>query len=134
MAQGPHAVAIASRPPQWSLLPRLRVGSGALEEDGVALAATAAEGCGAEAAAAALQLVEDRERDAGARHADRVAEGDGAAVDVGDLVGDAELGHRCEADGGEGLVELEERHVADRLAGPVERPEDRPRGLVEQRR
>jgi hypothetical protein len=58
---------------------------------GVALAAAAAEGGRTEAAAAAGAARAAGERDAGARHADGVAEGDGAAVDVGDLVGDAEV-------------------------------------------
>src|SRR5581483_6114021 len=46
------------------------------DQGGVALAATAAEGGGAEPAAAAAQLVDERHHDAGAGHADRVAEGD----------------------------------------------------------
>ena len=58
------------------------------------------------------------QRDAGARHADRVTEGDGAAVDVDDLVGDAEVGHRGHADGGERLVQLEQVDVADRQRRP----------------
>src|SRR5438309_10062482 len=63
-----------------------------LDQGGVALAATAAEGGGAEPAAAAAQRVDQRHDDPGAGHADRVAKGDGAAVDVDDLVGDAEVG------------------------------------------
>ena len=90
------------------------------EQDGVALAAAAAQRGGAEAAAAALELVQQGEGDPGAGHADRVAEGDGAAVDVDDVVGDAEVLHRGQADGGEGLVELEQVDVADRLAGALE--------------
>ena len=93
-----------------------------LEQDGVALAAAAAQRGRAEAAAAAPQLEQEGEGHAGAGHADRVAEGDGAAVDVGDLVGDAEVGHRGDADGGERLVELEQVDVADRLAGLARAP------------
>ena len=52
--------------------------------EGVALAAAAAEGGGAEAAAAPAQLVQQVQGQAVARRADRVAEGDGAAVDVDD--------------------------------------------------
>ena len=73
-------------------------------------------------AATAAQLVQQRERQAVAAHADRVAEGDRPAVDVDDLVGDAEVGHRGHADRGERLVDLEQVDVGDRLAGPVEAP------------
>src|SRR5690606_21582418 len=92
-----------------------------LEQDGVALPATAAEGRSSEASAATLQLERGVQGDAGSGHAERVPDGDGAAVEVGDLVGDAELGHRGQADGGEGLVQLEEVDVGDRLAGTLER-------------
>ena len=54
----------------------------------------------------------EREHDARARHADRVTERDRAAVHVHDVVGDAEVVHRREADRGERLVELEEVDVA----------------------
>ena len=61
------------------------------DDRGVALAAAAAERGRTDAATAAAQLVDQREHDARARHADRVAEGDRAAVDVDDVVGDAEV-------------------------------------------
>ena len=61
------------------------------DDRGVALAAAAAERRRTDAAAAAAQLVDEREHDARARHADRVAERDRAAVDVDDVVGDAEV-------------------------------------------
>ena len=44
-----------------------------------------------------------------------MTEGDGATVDVDDVVADAEVVHRRQPDGGEGLVELEQRDVRDRL-------------------
>ena len=53
------------------------------------------------------------------------AEGDCTTVDVDDVVGNAEILHRCEADGGERLVELEEIDVGDLHTGLVEGSEDR---------
>src|SRR4051812_6678326 len=123
VAPNPSATSPGIRPPSRSQ---------GLDEEGVALAATAAEGRRAQAAAAALELVEDGEREAGARHADRVAEGDGPTVDVDDVVGDAEIVHRRQPDGGERLVDLEQVDVADRLAGRLEGEVDRPRRLREQ--
>src|SRR5439155_13223319 len=63
-----------------------------------------------------------------------MAEGDRPAVDVGDLVGDAEVGHRRQPDGRERLVELEQVNIADLLADLLERSLDGPRRLREQRR
>ena len=77
------------------------------EDCGLALTAAAAERRRTEAAAAAAQLVEEREHDAGARHADRVTERDGAAVDVHDVVGDAEVAAWRPRHRGERLVDLE---------------------------
>ena len=56
-------------------------------DQGVALAAAAAQRGRADAAAAALQLEREVQHDAGAGHADRVAERDRAAVDVDLVVG-----------------------------------------------
>lgn len=61
------------------------------EHDGIALAAAAAQGSCADAATATTQLVQQCQCEAVAAHADWVAEGDRAAVDVDDLVGDAEF-------------------------------------------
>src|SRR5436190_22786131 len=60
-------------------------------QGGVALPTAAAERGRAEPAAPAAQLVHERDDEPGARHADRVAEGDGAAVDVHDVVADVEV-------------------------------------------
>ena len=60
------------------------------DDQRVALAAAAAQRSGADAAAATLQLEREVQHDAGAGHADRVAEGDRAAVDVDLVLGDAE--------------------------------------------
>src|SRR5262245_32231326 len=70
-----------------------------LDEQGVALTAAAAQRGRAEPTAAALELEQERERHPGAGHADRVAQRDGAPVHVDDVVGDAQVGHRGEADG-----------------------------------
>ena len=59
-----------------------------------------------------LSSSSDGQGQAGARHADRVAEGDGPAVDVDDVTADAEVVGRGQADGGEGLVDLEQVDVA----------------------
>src|SRR5690606_36255005 len=90
----PRVVTVARRR-QPPIVRRLRSGgSEGLDDQGVARAAATAERGGAGPATTALELVEQRQGDAGARHADRVAERDRAAVDVGDLVGDAEVLHR----------------------------------------
>src|SRR6478735_6799959 len=104
------------------------------DEGGVALASTTAEGGGTEATTAAAQLVDDRADDPRARHADRVAERDRAAVHVDDVVVDAEVAHRRDADGGERLVQLEQVHVGERQVRLVQRPLDGTRRLGEQRR
>src|SRR5205807_4855554 len=81
------------------------------DDGGVALAAAAAEGSSAGAATAAAQLVDEREQHAVAGHPDGVAQSDGAAVDVDDVVADPEVVHRRQSNGGEGFVELEEVDV-----------------------
>src|SRR5690349_13108525 len=78
-----------------------------LEDRDVGLAAALAHDLEAVAAAGALELVEQGGHQAGAGGADRVAEGDAAAVDVDLLVRDVELLHPGEHDGREGLVALE---------------------------
>ena len=97
---------------------RSSAGSGLRDTDdqGVALAAAAAQRSRTDAAAATLQLEREVQDDAGAGHADRVAERDGAAVDVDLVVGEAELAGRGDADGGEGLVELDQVEVGGRDA------------------
>ena len=76
-------------------------GSGHLDDQGVALATAAAQGGDAGAATAALELEGEVEHDPGAGHADRVAQGDRAAVDVDLVLGEAELAGRLDADRGE---------------------------------
>src|SRR5437763_10225600 len=103
-----------------------------LDDGGVALAAAAAEGSSAGPAAAAAQLVDQGEQHPVARHPDGVAEGDGTTVDVDDVVADAEIVHRRQPHGGEGLVELEEVDVLHVFADLGERRLDGPRRLVQQ--
>src|SRR6266478_5717754 len=79
----------------------------ALDAEGDAHAAADAQGGEPLAGAAPLHLVEQGHQDAGARRADRVAERDGAAIDV-DLRGvPAELLVDGAGLGGEGLVGLD---------------------------
>src|SRR5205823_14243376 len=105
-----------------------------LDDGGVALAAAAAEGSSAGAAAAAAQLVDEGEQHTVAGHADGVAEGDGAAVDVDDVVADAEVVHRRQTHGGKGLVQLEEVDVLHVLVDLGQGGLDRTRRLVQERR
>ena len=75
----------------------------------------------AEAAAAPAQLVDERAEDAGARGADRVAERDGAAVDVDAVLVDAEHPDRVQRHRGERLVDLPQVDVARLQARLVQR-------------
>src|SRR5437588_67413 len=101
------------------------------DDGGVTLTTTTTQRRGARAAAPPAELVDQREHDACTGHADGVTERDRATVDVGHLVGDAEVGHRRDADRSERLVQLEEVDVADRQPGAGERLLDRARRLVE---
>src|SRR5205807_1278288 len=70
---------------------RLGGGSVALDEQGEPEAAADAQGRYAALDASLRHRVEERHEDPAARRADRVAEGDRAAVDVQPVVGDLEL-------------------------------------------
>ena len=83
------------------------------EDERVALAAATAQGGGAGSAAAAAQFEGEGEDEPGAAHSDRVAEGDGAAVDVDPVRGQAEVPRGGEHDSSEGLVDLDQVQVAD---------------------
>ena len=78
-----------------------------------ALADADAHGGDAVLAAAAAQLADQGAGEAGAGAAERVAEGDRAAVDVEPLLLDAELAGAGEDLGGEGLVELDQVDLVD---------------------
>src|SRR5829696_4424151 len=80
----------------------------ALEDDGDALAAADAGRGEAVAAAAPLQFVERRQHEARPRGAERVAERDGAAVDVGLRAVEPQLLLDGEVLAGESLVDLDE--------------------------
>src|SRR5699024_2513084 len=84
----------------------LGTASDAFDDGGHAHAAADAQRDEGEAAAGAVQLVDGGAGDHGAGGAERVAHGDGAAVDVELLVGDAELLLGVQDDGREGLVDL----------------------------
>src|SRR5690242_10170768 len=68
-----------------------RVSGGNVQEQGLALAAAAAQAGGAQPAAAAGQFQREVQGDPGAGRADRVAHGDGPAVDVHGAVVDAQI-------------------------------------------
>src|SRR6266508_4180193 len=91
----------------------------ALDDHGHALAATDAHRFESERPVGGLQAVDESGHDAGARHAERVAKGDAAAVHVELVPIDAEvLGGRNDL-GGERLVDLDEVDVVDSLDGAV---------------
>mgnify|MGYP006143825979 CR=1 FL=1 len=68
-------------------------------------------------AAAGLQRVQQRDHDAGAGRADRVAQRAGAAVHVDDLVRNLQLRHQGHRHHGEGLVHFPQVHVRHLPAG-----------------
>ena len=107
--------------------PSISSALGVLDDRRHALADADAEGGDAVAAAAAAQLPDEGVSEAGAGAAERVAEGDRAAVDVEPLLVDPELAGAGEDLGGEGLVDLDQVDLVERQAGGVERPADRRR-------
>ena len=122
LGRGGGAVRHAPRP----VRPALRrgpdaAGSAAVadaQDGGVALAAAAAERDRGRAGAAATQLEQRGERHPGPDMPTGWPEGDGAAVDVDLALVDAQIVGRGQADGGEGLVDLEEVDGADVDARP----------------
>src|SRR6266571_6107086 len=97
-----------------------------LEQQRISLAAAAAERRRAEPAAPAAQLADQVQRYPRPRGADRVADRDGAAVDVDPVRADAEVAHRLDGDGGERLVDLDQVQVGHRAPGLAERVPDGP--------
>src|SRR5207244_4963993 len=87
-----------------------------LEHDRVALSSARADRGAAEAAAPAPKLVDQGAHDPSARGADRVPQGDRAAIDVDLVLVDSEHPHRVERNRREGLVDLPEVDVVGRLA------------------
>src|SRR5690348_4769418 len=82
--------------------------SDALDDGGDAHAAADAERGEAAAQVAPLELVDEGAEDHRAGRTERVTHGDRTAVDVGDLVGDAQVAHEPHRDRGERLVDLEQ--------------------------
>src|SRR5438874_7082193 len=92
-----------------------------IDQQRIALTAAGADRCETETASISPQLVDHRAEDAGARGPDRMAECDGAAVDV-DLLGiGVEQLRAVEDDRGKRLVQLHAFDILDRLAGLRER-------------
>src|SRR5579884_1735198 len=84
-----------------------------VQDHGVALTAAGADRGQTESAAAAAQLVHQRDHQPRAARPKRVAESDGAAVDVHLLRIGAEAARGNDRDAGERLVDLEEVDIAD---------------------
>src|SRR5690349_696075 len=80
--------------------PVLGAESDQLDDGGDPHAATDAERREAALEVAPLELVDEGAEDHRAGGAERVAHGDGAAVDVGDLRGDAHVAHEAHGDRG----------------------------------
>src|SRR4051812_21368022 len=107
--------------------PKLELGnelSEAFDDHCDGVAAAEAEGRDADLIAAALHFVKERGQQAGAAGADRVAECDGAAVDVDAVVRDFELSHARDHLRGERFVDLEQVDVLERELRLDERPPD----------
>src|SRR4051794_38950946 len=79
-----------------------------LDDQRVALTTAAAQGGRADATTAAAELQRQGQHQPGAGHADRMAQGDRAAVDVDDVLVDLQLTHRVEDHLGERLVDLDQ--------------------------
>src|SRR5205807_5235378 len=99
----------------------------------VSLTATAAQCRSPQAAAAALELIRQRDREPGTGRADRMAERDGTTVDVDFFRVDAEQSRRVDGDRRERLVDLDEVEVSGSHARAAHRFLDRVRRLGLQR-
>src|SRR6185437_8067757 len=113
---------------------RGRSGRRDVDEERVALTAAAAQGRGAHAATATAQLEREMQGEAGTGHADRVTQGDRAAVDVHHVRVQGELAGRREPYCRKGFVDLDQiqRGGLDALLGAG--GPDRGGGLGLQRR
>ncbi len=105
---------------------RTALPSESLDDRDVGLAAALAHGLQPVAATGALQFAEERRHQARPGGADRMAQGDRAAVDVDPLVGGPGLLHPGQHHGREGLVALEQVDVLDRQAAALQRVPGRP--------
>src|SRR6478735_2069749 len=111
----------SQRGPPASVMPRSLVLADALEDHRHALAAADAHGDEAGGLVVPVEAVEHRVLQSGAGHAEGVADGDGAAVDVEAVEVDAEVLVGRHDLGGERLVDLDEVDVADAHAGVAQR-------------
>src|SRR5579863_6388793 len=125
-ASVPLIVPTAAGSPSGSLRPTRPALGESLDDHGHPLAAAHAHRLQAEPLTLVLEGVEEGGHDAGTGHAEGVAEGDGAALHVELLPGDAEMTGRGDDLGGEGLVDLDQVDVVDRHARP---PQGLPAGL-----
>ena len=95
-----------------------RLAAGYPDNESVPLAPATAQGRGPGTAAATAQLHGKGQDDPRAAHPDRMAEGDGAPVDVDAVQRDVEVTHGSEGHRGERLVDLDEVQVGH-AQGPV---------------
>src|SRR3989338_6850185 len=95
------------------------VSTSTLEDDRRPLPAPDAGAGDAQGGAAPLHLVQQRDDDAGPAGPDRMAEGDGAPIDVREIAVEPQHFLRRQIGGGEGLVDLEELDVLQREPGPL---------------
>src|SRR5581483_5601591 len=102
-----------------------RPASSSQKQRRLTLADADAQGGEAEPAVAAAQLVEERDDEAGAAHAEGMAERDRTAVDVHLFLVEPELADDGEGLRGEGLVELDQVDLLERHTRPREQLLDR---------
>ena len=88
-------------------------------ERSVALATTAAQCRGTKTPTPPMQLVDQCQRKAAARHPDGVTNSDGAPIPVHEVVADVELTDRGQPDSCERLVDLEEIDISDGHTSPA---------------
>src|SRR5699024_9404502 len=86
------------------------------EEQGVALSSAPAQGRRSESATTAPQLVDQVQGDPSARGTDRVSHGDGATVDVDDVLGNTEGGGGLQTHSRDGRVALDRSQGATPLS------------------
>src|SRR6202050_1779611 len=107
---------------------------GCANDEGVSLATAAAQGGDADSPAAAAEFQREREDQPGAAHADWMAKGDGAAVNVHPVQAQPEVPRRGEGDPGEGLVDFDQVQVTEgQGAVAAQGIADRASRLVQQR-
>ncbi len=91
----------------WLGFQRLSCSPDGLENQSLALSATAAEGDDACPTSGALEGQRLMQYEPGARCADRMPEGNGSAIGVDPVCGDAKVVSRLDEDGSKGLIDLD---------------------------